>query len=176
MKNSFGSPCRRRGFTVLELMTVIVVISILAVMVFSTVTALKGKAERGRCVGNLTGLYAAGISYLNDNGSWPQIPVTDIEDPAFARAWMAAFKPYQIGVPNWTCNTVQRAIGNPPIDPENPRIDYTPVSFDNRPSSPWMFPTHPWFIERADVHGDGNLIIFTNGQIHSLNDLQPKQR
>jgi type II secretory pathway pseudopilin PulG len=159
----------------MELMTVITIISILSVMVFSTVGAIKGKAERGRCVGNLQGLYAAGVSYLTDHGSWPQIPADDIEDPNFARAWIAAFAPYQIGRVNWTCATVQKAIGNPPDDPDNPRIDYLPTSFNAQPSSPWQFPTHPWFIERADAHGDGNLIIFTNGQIHSLNDLNGKK-
>ena len=159
----------------MELMTVITIISILAVMVFSTVGAIKGKAERGRCVGNLQGLYAAGVSYVTDHESWPQIPVTDLEDPNFAKAWIAAFEPYHIGYVNWTCGTVQRAMGNPAVDPNKPRIDYLPTSFNAQPNSPWRFPTHPWFIERADAHGDGNLIIFANGQVHSLNELKAKK-
>jgi type II secretory pathway pseudopilin PulG len=159
----------------MELMTVIVIISILAVMLLSSIGAIRGKAERGKCVNNLQGLYAAGVSYLTDHDSWPQIPVSDVEEPNFARAWVAAFKPYHLGAPNWVCATVQKAIGDPSEDPNNPRIDYIPTSFDEKRSSPWQFPTHPWFIERGDVHGNGNLLILANGQVHALGDLQPKK-
>jgi len=159
----------------MEMMTVIVIISILSVMILSSVASLRGKAERARCVNNLEGLYAAGCAYLLDHESWPQVSTVDITTPDFAQAWMDAFKPYQIGVPNWTCETVQKSIGSPPFDPANPQIDYLPASFDARPSSPWRFPTQPWFIERADAHGDGNLLIFTNGQIHSVNELKGKK-
>jgi type II secretory pathway pseudopilin PulG len=155
----------------MELMTVIVILGILSVMVFSTVGSIKGKAARGKCASNLKVLYAAGAAYLQDNGSWPQISVGDVEDPSFAKAWIAAFRPYKLSEVNWTCSTVQTAMGNPPQDPNSPRIDYIPTSFDAKPSSPWLYPTHPWFIERADVHGDGNLLIFANGQIHTLREL-----
>jgi prepilin-type N-terminal cleavage/methylation domain-containing protein len=175
MKDFRRAAHARHAFTLLELMTVIVVVCILAVMVFSSVAALRGKAERGRCVNNLHGLYAAGVSYMTDHESWPQIPVADIEDPNFARAWMDAFAPYHIGRQNWTCATIQKLIGDPPEDPNAPRIDYIPTRFDNKPNSPWLYPTHPWFVERADTHGDGNLIIFANGQVHSANSLQEKR-
>jgi prepilin-type N-terminal cleavage/methylation domain-containing protein len=167
--------CTRRAFTLLEVLTVIVVICILAIMVFSSVASLRGKAERGQCVNNLQGLYAAGVSYLTDHGSWPQIPSNKIEDPSFARAWIEAFKPYHIGRPNWTCPTVQKTLGNPSEDPNEPRIDYIPTSFDSKPSSPWLYSTHPWFVERADAHGDGNMIILTNGQVHSLKSLEGRR-
>lgn len=176
MKSIKPEKCESLGFTLLEMMTVIVVICILAIMVFSVAGALRGKAERGRCVNNLQGLYAAGVSYMTDHESWPQIPVTDLEDPSFAKAWLEAFKPYQISPQNWICGAVQRALGNPPEDPDNPRLDYMPTNFDNRPSSPWRYPTHPWFVERADVHGDGNLIMLTNGTVYSVNDLSPKKK
>lgn len=162
-----------RAFTLLEIMTVIVVISILSLMAYSSFMALQAKAERAKCVNNLQGLYAAASSHLNDHESWPQISALDVEAPQFAASWMAALKPYHIEKSHWNCVTVHKAIGSPPEDPQKPRIDYLPSSFDDKPSSPRRFPTHPWFIERADAHGDGNLIIFANGQIHSLNELTP---
>jgi prepilin-type N-terminal cleavage/methylation domain-containing protein len=161
----------RGAFTIMELLTVIVILGILSLMVMSTVGSIQGKAARGKCVSNLKTLYAAGVAYLQDHGSWPQIPVNDLEDPSFAKAWISAFRPYKLSEVNWTCSTVQLALENPPPDPDAPRIDYIPTSFDARPSSPWLYPTHPWFVERADVHGDGNLLIFTNGQVHSLKEL-----
>lgn len=164
---------RREAFTIMELMTVIVIIGILAVMLMSTVAGLRDKAERGRCVNNLQGLYAAGVSYVTDNGSWPQIPMTDVGDPAFAKAWMDAFKPYKIAPVNWHCATVRKSLGLS-MDSSDLSIDYIPTSFNSKPSSPWMYSTHPWFMERAGVHGGGNLFIFANGQIHSLSDYSKK--
>src|SRR4051812_5773745 len=119
---------RQQAFTLIELVTVIVVMSILALLVFATVSAIKAKAERSKCVNNLQGLYAAATSYLTDHESWPQISSMDLESPAFASSWIAAYKPYQIGTANWICATVQKAIGDPPDDPANPRIDYLPTS------------------------------------------------
>ncbi len=162
---------QRKGFTLMELMTVMIIISILALMVFSSVAGIRGKAERARCVGNLQSLYTASASYLLDHESWPQVPTIDVEAPEFSQAWIDALTPYQISLPNWTCEAAQKLIGVP-ADPNNPHIDYIPASFDPRPASPWRFPTQPWFIERADAHGDGNLLIFTNGQLHSLNELK----
>jgi prepilin-type N-terminal cleavage/methylation domain-containing protein len=164
------------AFTLLEMMTVIVVISILSLMAYSSFMTLQAKAERAKCVNNLQGLYAAAASHLNDHESWPQISALDVEAPRFAASWMAALKPYHIETSHWRCATVHKAIGSPPDDPQKPRIDYLPTSFDAKPSSPRRFPTHPWFIERADAHGDGNLIILANGQIYSLNDLTPASR
>ncbi len=167
---------RLAAFTLLEVMTSVVVIAILAVMGISTFGFLRAKAERAKCVRNLQGLYAAGASYLTDNGAWPQISTLDIEAPAFSKAWIQAFQPYGIGHVNWICATVQTAIGDPPYDPDEPRIDYLGTGFDDKPNSPWQWPTHPWFIERANAHGDGNLIIFTNGQIRSLDDMKKEAR
>lgn len=166
-----GSRRQLRAFTLLELLTVIVVIAILSVMAISSFGFLTAKAERAKCVRNLQGLYAAGSSYLMDNGSWPQIATVDLEAPAFSQSWIAAFKPYGIGYVNWVCATVQTTMGNPPKDPNKPRIDYFGTGFDEKPNSPWQWPTHPWFIERASVHGDGNLIILANGQVRSLDEL-----
>jgi len=160
------------AFTLLELMTAIVVIGILGVMATSSFAFLRAKAERAKCVRNLQGLYAAGASYVTDNGGWPQISTLDIEAATFSKAWIEAFRPYGIGHVNWICATVQNGIGDPPHDPTDPRIDYLGTGFDDKPSSPWRWPTHPWFIERANAHGNGNLIIFANGQIKSIDDVK----
>lgn len=162
---------RRHAFTLMEVLTAIIVISILCLMLVTSFGFLRAKAERGGCVRNLQGLYAAATSYVTDNGSWPQISTIDIEAPEFSKAWIEAFRPYGIGRPNWVCATVQTAMGNPPNDPNEPRIDYFGTGFDDKPSSPWKWPTHPWFVERGDVHGDGNLIILTNGQVRSLSEM-----
>jgi hypothetical protein len=49
-----------------------------------------------------------------------------------------------------------------------PRIDYIPMPFDDKPTTPHQWPRQPWFVEAGDVHGHGNLIIFTDGSIGDL--------
>ena len=39
------------------------------------------------------------------------------------------------------------------------------------PRTPFKWPTHPWFVERGDVHGDGQLVIFTNSEVKSLKEI-----
>lgn len=160
------------AFTLLELVTVIVVISILAVLSIQSFAFLMERAQRVSCTNNLKSLYAAANSYVTDNQSWPQVSTADIHDPSYAQAWIDAFSHYQIRNINWICPSVQRLLNNPDyIQPDNVRIDYLSTPFDANPTSPARYPTQPWFIERADVHGDGNLMIFANGQVKSLNDV-----
>ena len=52
--------------------------------------------------------------------------------------------------------------------PENVRVDYMATSFDSKPTTPHQWPRQPWFAEIGDVHGHGNLIIFTDGSVSDL--------
>lgn len=160
-----------RGFTLLEVMTVMVVLAILFVLAIPSFSYLRAKAERAKCVNNLHNLYAAGTAYLTDHGSWPQIKSDDLEDPAYPQNWIAAFTPYKISRAGWICDTIQRALGNPPYwESGQARIDYIGTPFDDTPNAPMQWPNHPWFIERGDVHGNGNLILFSNGSVRTLNE------
>jgi hypothetical protein len=48
------------------------------------------------------------------------------------------------------------------------------MNFDDKPTTPHQWPRQHWFLERANVHGNGNLIIFTDGSVGESNDLVPK--
>lgn len=153
-------------------MTVIVIVFILAAMLLPAYQTLLGRAERQNCVGNLKSLYTAGAAYVQDQGHWPQIDTKDIQRPAYAQAWIAAFKPYGIAEPNWLCPTVQRQLRNPDVrQPRHVRIDYFATPFDDGARTPYKWPTHPWFVERGDVHGDGQMVIFANSEVKSLRDI-----
>jgi hypothetical protein len=66
-------------------------------------------------------------------------------------------------------------MGNPNISTkEDTRVDYLAMPFDANRATPFKWSTHPWFVERGNVHGNGNLIIFTNGAIRESNDFFPK--
>ena len=155
----------------MELMTVLIVISILMLMAYSTYSFIAAKAARGRCETNLRSLYTAAQSYVIDHNHWPQVVITDIEDSSYAEDWIEALSPYKIERTNWICPTIQKVLGDPSISEES-RIDYIPAPFDAKPNTPYQYPNHPWFMERGDMHGDGNLLIFTNGNVKSLSEVK----
>ena len=170
---------RLRGFTILEVVTVIVIIAILATMLLPIYSSFTARAEEARCLANLRNLYVAASGYLQADGSWPQIPAKlIIDDPkTYAKSWVAALAPYGIAHSTWICPTLQHTFGTS-MDSlektENYRIDFIAAPFDDNPASPRNDPNHPWFIEKAGVHPRGNLLILANGTTTSLLDLTGK--
>ena len=161
----------RAAFTVLELSIVIAVLAILAVLSLPVISSLRARAQRAQCSANLHSLYVAAELSLQQNGSWPQIPRPISEDGSgeYARAWKEALDPFGPTAKTWICPTMQQLQNNPDYSrPENFRIDYMPMPFDDKPGTPHRWPRQPWFVETGDVHGHGNLIIFTDGSISDL--------
>ncbi len=164
--------CRRRAraFTLLELMTVILVIAILMVLLVPVVGQVQRRLEKTRCIGNLKSLHIATASYVQDRHNWPQIPIVyNGEHRAMAKLWIAALKPYGISQLNWLCPTIQKNLGAPDMGNEdNTRIDYTPFPYGRNPQDPFRYANQPWFIESGDIHGNGNMMIFPDGHVDEL--------
>jgi hypothetical protein len=133
---------------------------------------MRGRAQRIQCTSNLKSLYVAAEAYIQQNGSWPQIQLSgdsDTADSDFAKAWIDALRPFGLSEKNWICPTIQGLLHNPDyMRPENQRIDYMPMPFDDKPTTPHQWARQPWFAEVGDVHGHGNLIIFTDGSVSDL--------
>ena len=162
------------GFTLLEILVVLVIIGILATLSFPLVAGMRARAQRIQCMANLRSLYTATELYIQNNGSWPQIAVSD-DDTQYAQDWIAALKPFGPTEKTWICPTIQNLLGNPNVsDPLNVRTDYVATTFDDKPTTPHLWPRQPWFAEVGDVHGNGNLIIFTDGSISDLNTIAGK--
>ena len=156
----------------MELATVIVIIGILIAMVLPGFAYLRGRAERGKCVANLKNLYVGATLYIQEQGHWPQVDTALFQKPAFAEAWQRALEKYSISPINWVCPTVQRELGNPDLfNPASRRIDYYASPFGDERNLPYKWPRQPWFTERADMHGDGQMIIFANGNVKSLSEV-----
>jgi type II secretory pathway pseudopilin PulG len=160
------------AFSLLELCVTIVVIAILAVLLFPVLAGLRARAQRVQCMANLNSLYTATELFVQQNGSWPQIQLADDSDAAeqlYAKNWIDALSPFGPSQKTWICPTMQNALQNPDLSqPENLRIDYMATTFDDKPTTPHKWPRQPWFAEVGDVHGNGNLIIFTDGSISDL--------
>lgn len=167
---------RNHAFTLLEVSIAIVIIAILTVLAIPVISKFRARAQRAQCSANLKNLYIATDLYLQENGSWPQIARggPDAAPEEFANAWITALAPFGPTRKTWICPTIQNLMENPDYTTaaEN-RIDYIATPFDDKPATPHRWPRQPWFAERGDVHGHGNLIIFTDGSIGDLNTLLP---
>lgn len=163
------------GFSLLELLTVIAVILILVGMLMPAMTEIRERVEKSRCMGNLRSLHVAAAAHVQDHKRWPQISSTLIKEQKhqeFARQWIAALEPYNIPKLNWICPTLQRRLNHPDFEkPGQERVDYIGMPFDSKEITPTRWPKAPWFCERADVHGNGQLIIFTDGSVKELKEI-----
>ena len=159
------------GISLLELIVVIGIIAVLAAITLPIVHSVRARAQRVQCVGNLRNLHVAAAQYVQDNNQWPQIASRseDEEDTGYAQEWIAALAPYHLTKKNWICPTLQSLLRNSDYNsPGNERVDYFGMPFDDKPMTPYQWPRQPWFVEGADVHGHGQLIIFTDGSISDM--------
>lgn len=61
----------KRGFTMVELLTVIAIIAILAAIIFPVAATVRERARRGLCTSNLYQIYTALEQYKLDEGAYP---------------------------------------------------------------------------------------------------------
>jgi type II secretory pathway pseudopilin PulG len=159
------------GITLLELIVVITIITVVAAFTLPIMRSMRARAQRVQCVVNLRNLHVAAAQYVQDNNQWPQIDSgsDDENDTGYAQQWITALVPYQVGKKNWICPTLQNVLGNPDYNsPGSERVDYFGMPFDDKPMTPYQWSRQPWFVEGADVHGHGQLIIFTDGGISDM--------
>lgn len=77
------SPSARRGFTLVELLVTILIISILAALLMSVVPAIRARSKDPQCLSNLRQIHMALSQYASDNsGKWPA-PLTHGSNPRF---------------------------------------------------------------------------------------------
>jgi prepilin-type N-terminal cleavage/methylation domain-containing protein len=171
------------GFTLVELLTVMVIIAVLVVLTVGAVEQIRARTERMNCTGNLRNLYAGLQSYLVQNDHWPQCPHRLRQD-AFDEWWIEELEKVKIPEKTWHCPTLTReqksssyleATGGQ-TKTKKKHIHYLPTPFDEHPATPRRWPTQPWLIEIYNGHGDGALMIFPDGSVTSFNEFQRKGR
>ena len=167
---------RRQAFTVLELVVVVAILAILALLAFPNYKEFLAKSSQARCMGNLRTLHVGLGSYLNDSKDvWPQGPSPD-EGVPWAKFWLNVLEAQGVPPTTWQCPAINRMLGSPPRDqPTADSVHYMPTMFDDKPGTARRWATQPWLIERADVHGNGALICFTDGSIKPFNRVLAEQ-
>jgi prepilin-type N-terminal cleavage/methylation domain-containing protein len=76
------SPKKKYGFTLAELLSSLLIISLLAVLLFPSFKWMTGHANSARCIANMRTIYSAMAAYTNDGGYWPSVNVNSETDPA----------------------------------------------------------------------------------------------
>lgn len=96
----------QRGFTLVEILTAVAIISVLAAVIFPVVNGVRGRAKHTACAENLHQLGAALMIYANDHEGWlppatteeflhskiPNISLTEVKrSPEVLRTAMALY-------------------------------------------------------------------------------------
>ena len=82
MKHTDAARGRSRGFTLVEMLIVIIIIGILAGMMMLSTGAATDKAEATRIVSDMRSMKTACVMYYADSGEWPEAinAVSDNDD------------------------------------------------------------------------------------------------
>ena len=149
------------------------ILVVLAGLLGANYDRIIASAQQVICASNMRSIHTALNLYLQDNKDiWPQAP--DLEQEKEWQAfWLKTLAPYGVGERTWLCPAIRSFTRR---NGENaPKIHYAPSVFDDKPGIARRWPTQPWLIERADVHGQGPLICFPDGSIESLHKVLYRQ-
>src|SRR4051812_34289219 len=64
---------REAGFTLLELITAMLIIGIVGLLLVYTIPDVRARAETGNCIANMRNLYVAANTYWIEQKHWPQV-------------------------------------------------------------------------------------------------------
>lgn len=91
----------RHAFTLIELLTVIAIIGILAAILIPTLGSVRGSAQRSTCISNLRQFYNASMLYGSDYRGYLPNPEAKSSFPngvGVGASWLAEIRPY-MGLP-----------------------------------------------------------------------------
>lgn len=152
------------AFTLLEMLAAVMVVVILTALAFPAYQRVLPAAERAVCIGNLRNLHVAFATYATEG--WPQIPT---EIPLGSREeerwWLEkSEKDLKLSKKTWICPTIARDARSMP-EADRPLIHYLPTPFSGESNQAYRSQQMPWFIEIANAHGQGNLMVRANGTV-----------
>lgn len=151
-----GNPSKR-GFTLLEMLIVIMMMATLATLFFPLYGYLRDKARDAACISNLRILQVAAATYLLDHdGVWPQQPEELMQDETEEKMWKwwnEEFKEYGVSKRHWICPAEVVSQTQEHSDSDEFYGSYIPTGFEATPNIAFYWSSQPWFIERGNFHG-----------------------
>jgi len=161
------------AFTLVEVLVAVAILAILAALSIGNYDRIVASAQQAICASHMRSIHTALNLYLQDHKDvWPQAPEI-AREKQWEKFWLDTLAPYGIREKTWQCPTIRsltRAGGD-----DATRIHYAPSTFDATPGIARRWPTQPWLIERANVHGQGPIICFPDGSLKPLNKVLAEQ-
>ena len=150
------------AFTLLEMLAAVSIVLILVAMIYPAVEKITPKAEMAVCMNNLRNLRVAFSVYSTEG--WPQIPQGIILGSNEEQRWWVEQTKKDLPEKSWLCPTITRLFKSS-SEKDRPIIHYLPTPFSAQPGKANKNAQMPWFIEIANAHGNGNLLIRQNGNV-----------
>lgn len=159
---------RRRGFTLVELLTVIAIIALLSAILFPVFSQVRKKGAQTVCVSNLNQLGKAILTYVQDTGGF--IPTwcishsmpTSVSNPNLPGhlTWDASIKPYMQNTEILKCSS------NPNPNWKQARAysiaHYTQKPTDGPPTTGWAHPLRGCYLDEIPAP-TRTVVLFEKG-------------
>jgi prepilin-type N-terminal cleavage/methylation domain-containing protein len=147
----------KRGFTLVELLVVIMIVSALMTLSFPLFGYLREKGRDAACSGNLRILQLGVATYMLDHDSiWPQMPeelaMGEGEDDMW-EWWYDELKDYGVAKRHWICPSELESQEQAHSTTSMFYGSYIPTGFEATPNVAFYWTKQPWFIERGQFHG-----------------------
>jgi type II secretory pathway pseudopilin PulG len=147
-------------------MVAVAIVAILVALLAGNYDRIVLAAQQATCTSRMRSIHHGLNLYLQDNKDiWPQAPEIKREK-AWEAFWLQTLLPFGVEAKTWQCPAIKSLVRRGGDDATS--IHYAPSTFDDTPGIARRWPTQPWLIERADVHGQGPLVCFPDGSIKSM--------
>jgi len=147
----------KRGFSLVELLIVMLMVAALATLSIPMYGFMRDKARDAACIGNLRILQLGAATYMLDNDNiWPQMPedlaAGENEEPMW-KWWHDELKNYGVSKRHWICPSELASSEQEHSIRTEFYGSYIPTAFEATPNIAFYWATQPWFIERGEMHG-----------------------
>ncbi len=146
------------------------VVAILFLILVPVSETLREKAEKGKCMSHMRTLHTSFTAYVQDKGSWPQLPQgeeVEWSEDLFYKFWIGSLEPYGASRETWLCPSDKLTLQFERSELENKDRyfgTYIPTAFDDAPATPFRW-NQPWLVERGNFHGTGAHMLMPDGSI-----------
>ncbi len=163
---------RRSGWSLIELLLVMVIIALLSVVAFPMFGYFMAKGRFAACISHLRALHTCFDTYMLDHDMvWPQPPPGKFENTENESDqwewWHETLKPYGSSKGFWLCPEDAESQEQMHSETENYASSYIPTMFDEVPNVAYSWTNQPWLIERGQLHGKktGPNLLMPDGSI-----------
>ncbi len=150
----------KKGFSLIEILMVMIIVAILSTMVFPLYSALRQKAGLAGCLSNLRIIGIGLNTYLQDhNMVWPQLPKGVDGKPDYfggdpvqlANWWKDTLTPYDVATKHWICPSDKARLEDQTVR-QRFTASYGATFFDEYPNTAFKW-KQPWAKENSGMHG-----------------------